>query len=528
MAIRKTSAGLKHLQTLFNLGTIGTLTDGQLLERFATGCGEARELAFAALVERHGAFVLRVCRGVLGDENDAHDAFQATFLALARKAQSLWVRDALGPWLHQAAFRAACHDRSSQMRRRAHERAAAALRPERLEAVDDGGGLERVIHEEINRLPDRFRGVVVLCDLEGRTHAQAARHLGCAIGTIKSRLTRAREKLRGRLVRRGVTRGAGALLPGAARSVPVHLAETTVSYAAGRAALAGSVPAAVVALTEGVLTSMFLSKMKTTILITALAVALTAGAVALAQQERKPAEATPIERKVGLESGWTYEILASKDGKELRKVASVHLTTAETVHVNAPGAVITFRARPEGAADPKAAEISDAARLLELARIRQGSSDQPVAEALDAAWLQEWYRALATNRIDIPSRDDRSGRRGSLEERLAAIAKEYESADADTRLSLRKAVDRALADRSVKTPSRGEELANRANDALLDAVVSADRASVQPKQPEPKPDARPGASASSYSNSRLDQLERKVDLILESLKALRGNPSGRR
>ena len=76
-------------------------------ERFADGHGEARELAFAALVERHGPFVLRICRSILGNEHDAADAFQATFLALVRKAETLWVKDSLGPWLHQAAYRAA-------------------------------------------------------------------------------------------------------------------------------------------------------------------------------------------------------------------------------------------------------------------------------------------------------------------------------------------------------------------------------------------------------------------------------------
>jgi HlyD family secretion protein len=101
--IKRNRAVLQHLHTLFNVGAIGSLTDGQLLERFASGHGEARELAFAALVERHGPLVLRICRAVLGDEHEAEDAFQATFLALVRKAKTLWARDSLGPWLHQAA-----------------------------------------------------------------------------------------------------------------------------------------------------------------------------------------------------------------------------------------------------------------------------------------------------------------------------------------------------------------------------------------------------------------------------------------
>src|SRR5580698_9044566 len=249
MAVKNSDNALAQLRMLFN---------GQLLERFATGRGEPRELAFAALVERHGPFVLRVCRSVLRDEAAAEDAFQATFLALARKAGSLWAHDSLAPWLHQAAYRAAVHDRSAIIRRRSHEHAAAALRAGSVapphHANDDE--LAKIIHEEIDRLPGRFRVAVVLCDLEGRTHEQAARHLGCAVGTVKSRLARGRSKLRGRLVRRGVAAPAPAILAGfvagAARAaVPTALAETTVVYAA----TAGAVPSSITVITEGVLKS---------------------------------------------------------------------------------------------------------------------------------------------------------------------------------------------------------------------------------------------------------------------------------
>ena len=106
------SAALVHeLKTLFNVGVIRDLTDGQLLERFATDRSEAAELAFAVLVERHGPMVLRVCRSALSGGLDVDDAFQATFLVLVRKARGLWVRDSIGPWLHQVAFRTASRAR---------------------------------------------------------------------------------------------------------------------------------------------------------------------------------------------------------------------------------------------------------------------------------------------------------------------------------------------------------------------------------------------------------------------------------
>ncbi len=97
----------RHVRMMFQVGTVGGLTDGQLLERFRAQSGEPAELAFTALVERHGPMVLRVCRSVLRDPDLAHDAFQATFLGLVRRAASLWVRDSLGPWLHLVAYRVA-------------------------------------------------------------------------------------------------------------------------------------------------------------------------------------------------------------------------------------------------------------------------------------------------------------------------------------------------------------------------------------------------------------------------------------
>ncbi len=190
VAIRPNGAIRRQLRTLFNLGAIGDLTDGQLLERFATQDGEAAELTFAALVERHGPMVLRVCRNTLCDPNDVQDAFQATFLALVQKARSLWVRDSLGPWLHRVAHRVATRARSSAARRREHERRAAATRPTLFSERDDWEDLVALLHEEIDRLPERYRVPVVLCDLQGLTHEKAARNLGWPVGTVKSRLAR--------------------------------------------------------------------------------------------------------------------------------------------------------------------------------------------------------------------------------------------------------------------------------------------------------------------------------------------------
>jgi membrane fusion protein, multidrug efflux system len=348
MAVENGGNACLHLRTLFNVGAIGALSDGQLLERFTNGRGEPKELAFAALVERHGPSVLRVCRSILRNADAADDAFQATFMALARKAGSLWAKDSLAPWLHRAAYRAAIHDRSAIFRRRSHEHSAAALRPESVAPPHHANAdhLETIIHEEIDRLPGRFRVAVVLCDLEGRTHEQAASHLGCAVGTVKSRLSRGRKRLRGRLVRRGVAPALAAASAGsAARAVvPASLAESTVVFAA----TASAIPESVAVITEGALKSMFLSKVKLVMKAFAVVAALAAGAVALAQSGiSKPKDGAGKSQHVGSPI-WTYHILVSRDGEPPRKVAVVEMSGDAPIRVDAPGALILIQPKRDG------------------------------------------------------------------------------------------------------------------------------------------------------------------------------------
>jgi RNA polymerase sigma factor (sigma-70 family) len=256
--------GSRHVRMLFNVGTVGGLTDGQLLEWFTEQSGETAELAFAALVDRHGPMVLGVCRSVLRDPHDADDAFQATFLVLMRRAGSLWVRDSLGPWLHQVAYRVASSAHSAATRRRRHERRAAELAGPgvREEERDDLGD---VLHNEVNRLPWGCRVAVVLCYFEGLSPEQAAQRLGCPVGTVQSRLARGRERLRSRLTRRGLSPalGAGVAAESAQASPPVALVEATIRAAMPSAAVSGAVSPSVIRLTQGVLRSMFLIKMRT-------------------------------------------------------------------------------------------------------------------------------------------------------------------------------------------------------------------------------------------------------------------------
>jgi RNA polymerase sigma factor (sigma-70 family) len=273
----------RGLPALFSAGTAAGRGDHELLSRFAARRGaddEAAAVAFAALVERHGPMVLRVCLAVLGDRHDAEDAFQATFLVLADRAGTIRSGDSVGSWLHGVALRASSRARAAAARRRRHERRRAEMVRKREEAADearpDGEDLARVLHEEIGRLSEKFRAAVVLCYLEGLTHESAAGRLGCPVGTVRSRLATARERLQKRLTRRGVAPAVSAAwlasnLGGAAEAasrgagVPAALAEGAVRGALrihlGKAALGGIVSAEAVALTEGVLTSMSTTKL---------------------------------------------------------------------------------------------------------------------------------------------------------------------------------------------------------------------------------------------------------------------------
>lgn len=263
---------LWSLQTLFDAGSATGMTDRQLLEQFLARQAPAAEAAFAALVAQHGPMVWNVCRGVLADSHAAEDAFQATFLILVRKASSIRRRETVGAWLFGVARRVAVRAKANMARQRKREcpneetKAASVSPPARQEEID-------TLHQEIDRLPEKYRAVVVLCHLEGRTHAEAARLLKCPTGTISVRAARARELLRGRLTRRGVAFPAalvGIALadPSARAAIPVGLAESTIKAAVyladGNAMTARAVPAAVMQLTDGVLRTMTLNKLTIT------------------------------------------------------------------------------------------------------------------------------------------------------------------------------------------------------------------------------------------------------------------------
>jgi RNA polymerase sigma-70 factor (ECF subfamily) len=280
-----------QLRTLYRCGVVGPLGDEQLLDRFLARRDEAAEEAFAELVRRHGPMVLGVCRRILRDAHEAEDAFQATFLVLARKAASVLRREKVASWLHGVAVRTAGQARARAARRRARERRVS--RPIRVVAPDDGPSdeLRDILDEELARLPARQRGPVVLCELEGLARPEAARRLGIPEGTLSSRLARAKARLRDRLARRGValpTAALSAILIREARAVtvPLSLLESTVEAAALVAAgptAAAALSAPVASLCQGVIKTMLVAKIKGIALAAGTMAAVVSGAVVLAQ-----------------------------------------------------------------------------------------------------------------------------------------------------------------------------------------------------------------------------------------------------
>jgi RNA polymerase sigma factor (sigma-70 family) len=219
----------------------GELADEELVDQFLRGDEAASDDAFKALVERHGPMVLGICRLVLDQEADADDAFQATFLILARNGASIRNRAILAAWLHEVAYRTAVKARISMVRRRFLERQCVSMLPshfvpDRQHHDAAWNELRPVLHDEVRRLPEKYRIPVILSYLEGKTNEEVAELLDWPVGTVKGRLSRARALLRSRLTRRGMALSAAFLVTvltdGAifAEVVPPELVKRTVLF----------------------------------------------------------------------------------------------------------------------------------------------------------------------------------------------------------------------------------------------------------------------------------------------------------
>jgi RNA polymerase sigma factor (sigma-70 family) len=299
MAASRVRASWRSLDALFTAGTLGSLTDGDLLERFRSEPGAGGHEAFRILVDRHGPMVLGLCRSVVRDPHEADDAFQATFLVLVRKAGTIRRRDTIGPWLHGVAARVAQRARQRSARRIGRELPLADDIPCPAAAGTTGETAEQIVHDEIARLPESLRGPLLLGCLEGLSYEEAACRLGLSEPTLRGRLHRARQRLAPRLRRRGADLGVACFAiepaPPSLPAVPAALVESTVQFASRFSSISGLlgpgsvVPESIVNLAQGVIKVMLIQSYKVAGLI-AFASAGIVGSVVLAQQGRAPVD----------------------------------------------------------------------------------------------------------------------------------------------------------------------------------------------------------------------------------------------
>lgn len=308
------------------------LTDGELLERYLHGRDDD---AFEALVERHGPMVLAVCRRVVGNLQDAEDAFQATFLVLVRKAASIRPRNKVGNWLHGVAYRAGLKARTLSNRQKERERQMKKV-PEAT-TIETGlwEDLIPLLDQEINALPEKFRLPIVLCDLEGKSRKEAARHLNWPEGTVAGRLAQARTMLAKRLVKRGLPISGGVLAAlfaqkAAEAAVPAALSISTVKAASfALLATGGAATGKVAAIADGVLKTMLISKLKASVLVVLAMAMLVLGGTFLAQvvaestNEQQRADRLPNEKDANrnpsrLEGTWRRVSVELHGNKNVR------------------------------------------------------------------------------------------------------------------------------------------------------------------------------------------------------------------
>jgi RNA polymerase sigma factor (sigma-70 family) len=265
MATSPMNRVIQHLHRAVLLGDGAEPTDGELLECFVS---RGEKAALEVLVRRHAPMVWGVCRRIL-PHHDAEDAFQAAFLVLVRKAGSVRPRGMVGNWLYGVAHQTALKARSTQAKRRAREKQVADMpEPAAVAQQDPATNWQPLLDAELSRLPDKYRTAIVLCDLEGKTQKEAARHLGCPEGTLSARLSRGRLMLAKRLARRGVPLSGAVLAAALSREaapacVPAPVLSSTVEAVTLVEAGQTVISAQVAALAEGVLKAMLLTKLKT-------------------------------------------------------------------------------------------------------------------------------------------------------------------------------------------------------------------------------------------------------------------------
>jgi RNA polymerase sigma factor (sigma-70 family) len=380
---------VKFIRKVAATRSVKTSTDAQLLSRFVP---QRDESAFAALVERHGPMVFAVCRRILRESHDCEDAYQATFLVLARKANSVAQPETLGNWLYGVACRTALRARTKAAKHHEQQVQQVVAHTER-EPVDEliMKEIRQLLDEELNHLPAKYRAPFVLCYLSGQTHEEIASALGCPRKTVTTRLMRARQRLRGRLVRRGVTLAAGtfaALLSEKsliAEGLPIPDVSLTtraaLQFVTNATITTGTVSAPVAALAKGVLISMTLTRIKMlgAILLVATLFGSSAGlfafhALAAGKDGKHPAgtKETPKARSVNEQV--RFDLDKEKEEKLAKELFEGTVATVTAIGGSAgSGGLLVFPALAGGEDDKQAPE-------------KKKKSDK---ELLQGTWVEE-------------------------------------------------------------------------------------------------------------------------------------------
>jgi RNA polymerase sigma factor (sigma-70 family) len=372
------SSVLREIGALYTVGTLAGLTDAQLLERFLARRGDEAEEAFAALMHRHGPTVLGVCRRMLPASHDAEDAFQATFLVLARRAAAIGRRERLANWLYGVAVRTAKEARRRSARDQAIKRRLMDLNRVASEPPEGEDEVLPLLDEELSRLPERYRSALLACELEGMSRREAASQLGIPEGTLSAHLARGRKLLRERLLRRGVSLGVGPIA-GLCRlsiepAIPERLLSPTVRAAVCRASgstTAGTVSQTVLSLAERVVKMMFLARL-TLVLVALVTAAGAVMGVVLALNVPAAAPAVPDPPKDGRDDLAGRVVDGAGTAVAGAQVWAIGSRTGEPVMVATATTDRTGRFVLPGAWAHKAAKESGTDRLGLFARARDG------------------------------------------------------------------------------------------------------------------------------------------------------------
>lgn len=457
-----------------------TLTDADLLHRWVQSRDEA---AFELLVWRHGRLVLSVCRRLLSNPQDVEDAFQATFLVLVRKSGGIARRQALASWLHTVAHRIALQVRARPLPLNRADSARLALLADRADPSPPPD-LRDVLDEEVGRLPEKYRVPFVLCYLQGRTNEEAARELGRPLGTILSRLSRARERLRQRLERRGLAPSSALLGPALAGtwasvvSADLVGSTTRAALAVVARAAAGPLSVSVIALVEGAIRDMFVTKIKTVagVLATVVLLGVGSGVAGWSLSAQEGPNATPTRTATGERSDLKQEIETLKRELSLsqERTAAIQERLKRVIEQEAkavaPKVTGVTLSRTTPAPSPSVSDARDQLELLQLKKAAREAELRAVQSMQEEAVRRLTAMTKAKGKVPgAVSVDDLATARITADRYQAEVkAKECELLEAS--LLLRQAVKRLEAMKESGAAKTNETLEKRLQE--LEAKVA--------------------------------------------------------